>query len=417
MTADPWVLPAPAPVATAGARVTLTPASAITMRAARWLWAERIPAGALTLLAGREGIGKSLIAYEIAARITTGTLPGEHHGQPRAVLIVATEDSWAHTIVPRLTAAGADLGRVYRVDMTTSDEADSSLSLPRDLAELESAARTVAAALVLLDPLMSRLGASLDTHKDAEVRLALEPLTAIADRVGFALLGLIHVNKSNSTDPLTTIMGSRAFAAVARAVLFAVRDPDDPTTCLLGTEKSNLGRVDLPTLTYTITASTVGTDPDDGRPVTAAHLRWTGETERTVRDAAAGSAETGEDRSATKEAGDWLLDYLILEGGTASSADIKRDGLRAGHSQDALKRARTKVGVTVSTISRPGVPRSTVWNHSQCSPGETALTTPTALTALTGPVGAVGAVGADPPRGAPTTEPLLPGWAASGYDA
>jgi len=401
----------------------LTPASAITMRAARWLWAERIPAGALTLLAGREGIGKSLIAYEIAARITAGTLPGEHHGEPRNVLIVATEDSWAHTVVPRLTAAKADLGRIYRVDMTASDEADAALSLPRDLAELERAARTVSAALVLLDPLMSRLGASLDTHKDAEVRLALEPLTAIADRVGFALLGLIHVNKSNSADPLTTIMGSRAFAAVARAVLFAVRDPDDPTTCLLGTEKSNLGRVDLPTLTYTITASTVGTDPDDERPVTAAHLRWTGETERTVRDAAAGAAETGENRSATQEAADWLEDYLVTQGGTADSRDVKAQGGKAGHGVDALKRAARKLGLVIANV---GFPRTTTWSTPAPAVGAAAVGAPlgesalTALTALTGPVGAVGAVGAEPPRSAPTAtaDLSLPEnrWAAAGYD-
>ena len=81
--------------------------------------------------------------------------------------------------------------------------------------------REVGAALILLDPLMSRLDAKLDTHKDAEVRLALEPLVSIANSTGAAILGLIHLNKSLSTDPLTMLMGSRAFAAVARAVLFA----------------------------------------------------------------------------------------------------------------------------------------------------------------------------------------------------
>ncbi len=42
---------------------------------------------------------------------------------------------------------------------------------------------------------MSRLDAKLDTHKDAEVRIALEPLTALADRTGAAVARLIHVNK------------------------------------------------------------------------------------------------------------------------------------------------------------------------------------------------------------------------------
>jgi len=71
----------------------------------------------------------------------------------------------------------------------------------------------VDAALILLDPLLSRLDSSLDSHKDAEVRIALEPLVALADRSAAAVLGLIHVNKSGGQDPLDIVMGSRAFAA------------------------------------------------------------------------------------------------------------------------------------------------------------------------------------------------------------
>ena len=40
---------------------------------------------------------------------TRGYLPGACFGTPRAAIVVATEDSWEHTIVPRLMAAGADL--------------------------------------------------------------------------------------------------------------------------------------------------------------------------------------------------------------------------------------------------------------------------------------------------------------------
>ena len=70
--------------------------------------------------------------------------------------------------------------------------------------------------VLLLDPLMSRLDVALDSHKDAEVRQALEPLTAVGERTDCTMLGLIHVNKSTSNDPLTTLMASRAFAAVAQ---------------------------------------------------------------------------------------------------------------------------------------------------------------------------------------------------------
>jgi hypothetical protein len=101
--------------------------------------------------------------------------------------------------------------------------------LPRDLTDVEQASRDTNAALILLDPLMSRLDERLDTYRDGDVRRALEPLAAVADRTGMAVLGIIHHNKSGSTDPLQLVMASRAFTAVARAVHAVVPDPDDDT--------------------------------------------------------------------------------------------------------------------------------------------------------------------------------------------
>ena len=209
--------------------IKLTPASSITVRPVRWLEEDRLPLGTLGLLGGREGIGKTIYASTLAASITRGTLSGVYHGTPRAVIVAATEDSWEHTIVPRLMAAGANLDLVYRVDVETAEGTDTMLSLPCDLVALERAVRDVQAAMVLLDPLLSRLDADLDTHKDAEVRMALEPLVKLADAVDVYVLGIIHVNKGSSTDPLTLLMGSRAFAAVARSVLFVLTDPEDET--------------------------------------------------------------------------------------------------------------------------------------------------------------------------------------------
>lgn len=387
-------------------RVHLTPASSIKVRPVRWLWKGRVPLGSLALIAGREGIGKSTVAYSLAADITRGRLAGQYLGQARSVIVAATEDSWEHTIVPRLMAADADLDRVFRVDVTTSDGIETGLSLPRDLVAVERAVSEVEAALILLDPLMSRLDGKLDTHKDAEVRLALEPLTAVADRTGASVLGLIHVNKGNSSDPLTLIMGSRAFAAVARAVLYAMVDPEDEALRLLGTPKNNLGRTDLPTLTFRIDSAHVA-DTEEG-PVWTGRINWQGEISRTISEALQSAGE-GEARSATNEAGDWLLDYLTQQGGEADRKDVMAAGARAGHSQDALKRARARTKVKSESY---GFPRQAKWvlavsgSQSEQTSGETALTTPTALTALTetgeGAVGAVGAVGVPLPDPAPT---------------
>ncbi|WP_285244004.1 AAA family ATPase [Pseudarthrobacter sp. fls2-241-R2A-127] len=339
---------------TAGTRrLVLTSAADIRPRPVRWLWEGRLALGTLGLLAGREGLGKSTLAYWVAARITRGELPGVFEGEPKAVLVCATEDSWEHTIVPRLIAAEADLRRVYRVEVLNADEIHVGLRLPRDNHATETAAREVDAALLLLDPLISRLG-DRDTHKDAEVRQALEPIVAVADRTRMAVLGLIHHNKSGSTDPLQLIMGSKAFTAVARSVHTVVPDPDDDTKTirLFGTPKNNLGRSDLPALRFEIEGFSFLTDEG---PAETGRLIWRGEAEGTIADA----MKQEQDGSATGEAADWLEDFLKLWDGVAPSAEIKKAGSKAGHSADALKRAKSRRKIGHKSL---GFPRVTFWH-------------------------------------------------------
>jgi hypothetical protein len=355
--------------------VHLTQASSIKVRAVRWFWLNRLALGTLALIGGREGIGKSICAYTLAAMATRGHLPGACLGTPRAVIVVATEDSWEHTIVPRLMAAGADLTRIYRADVQTADLGETMMSLPRDVAGLELAIADVDAAFILLDPLLSRLDSALDTHKDAEVRQALEPLVALADRTRTVILGFIHVNKSTSTDALTTLMGSRAFTAVARAVLFVMTDPNDEHTRLLGLAKNNLGRMDLPTLAFRIVEAHVADTPEG--PVYTGKLEWTGESDLSIRDALDAASLPSGDKTATSEAMDWLQDYLSSENGQADSAAIKKKGAAAGHSTSALQRARTKLKVT--TVSS-GFPCRTFWCLLSHARGETATTRTTGTT-------------------------------------
>jgi hypothetical protein len=332
-------------------RLELVPASSIEMEPTYWLWDQRIALGTLALLAGREGIGKSTLAYTLAADITNGTMMGEYLGEPRSVIIAATEDSWAHTINPRLKAAGADLSRVFQVKAT--EDYSSGLSLPHDIEELGTLARENQVALILLDPLISRLG-KLDTHKDAEVRQALEPLVKMADESGAAVLGLLHVNKSGSTDPLTALMGSRAFSAVSRAVLFVVESSEDPTIKIMGQPKNNLGPASLPDLSYTLHQVTV--DKYKDRDITSVALRWGQELKSgAIRDHIYAGTHQGKKTSPV----DWLRDYLLQNGGRVDSAKVRLAGAdEEGFSNDQLKRALKKVG---RYEERSEFPRGTDW--------------------------------------------------------
>ncbi len=259
----------------------------LSMAIPKWLWDKRIPCGNITLLAGREGIGKSTIAIDIAAQLTRGVLPGKWFGTPKGVVILATEDDISSVILPRLVAAKTDLSRVSFVKVRTEDGHMESLSVPKDLDGLELACKEVDAALVLIDPIMSVIPGNVDTHKDREVRRALDPLAAFAHRTGLAIIGLIHVNKSGTTDPLDSIMASRAFSAVSRSVLYCMTDPEceSEDRFLLGHPKSNLGQKQA-SLRYHLIEVTmeIEEDSEGDSELRTSRVVWDGSDDRSVRE-------------------------------------------------------------------------------------------------------------------------------------
>lgn len=345
-------------------RVVLTQASGIKPQPTTWTWEGRIASGTLALVAGPEGTGKSTLAYTLCAGITRGTLPGAHEGTPRAVLIACTEDSWSRTIVPRLMAAGADLDRVWRIDVVTSLDTSGTLSLPRDVPELEKHVADTGAALLLFDPIISRVDGGLDTHRDQETRQALEPIAMLADRTGTSVVGVIHFNKSRSTNVLDKVMASKAFTAVARSVSVVVRDPNDDTgrTRVFGTVKNNLGRGDLPLLPFTIEEHTLISN--EGDHVTTSQLIWAQPTTGTIDDLMRQTNDTGA-KTKVAAAAEWLSSYLDSRGGRSPSKDIIKAGGDQGYSRDLLKRAFTRLQLV---HKRDGYPASTWW----MTPGEAA---------------------------------------------
>jgi hypothetical protein len=334
-----------------GRQLFVTLASQIKPRPVRWLWPDRIPSGALTLLAGREGIGKSLVGVHLAAQLTRGTLAGGRHGRPSRVMFATSEDAWEFTMVPRLLAAGANLTRVARVQVRDGASV-TGLTTPADVPELRAYIASHDVALLILDPLTSVMDGRIDAHRDREVRTALEPLGQLAEDTGAAVLGHVHLGKGLGRDPVNLILGSRAFSAVARVALVAARDPDDETSNVLSVEKSNLGRIDVPGLTYRIDGAEIATDEGQA---SAGLLVWTGETDRRVRDI---MADHDGERTERDEAAEWLTGYLADHDGQAPFAEVAKDGRVNGHAERTLRRAARLAGIEITSA---GFPRRTVW--------------------------------------------------------
>lgn len=351
-------------------RLKVTKASDIVMRRIRWLWALRIVLGGLTLLAGREGIGKSTVAAWLCAAVTGGELDGELDGKPRTVVYVNSEDARDYTIVPRLRAAGADLDRVIFVDavMPGDDgrEYESSLVLPGDAQLLADIVIEHQAALVVLDAATSTIDSRLDGDRDRQMRQGLEAIGRdIGERTGAAVLGIVHFGKRDSSDTGKLILGSIAWSQVARSVLAVALDEENGSLVVSRT-KGNLG-LEPPSLAARIVSERVQTDEGD---TFVGRVDWLGETDRDARTLLAAVELDQEDRTERDSAAEWLKDFLTPTPEDArekvASKDVKKAAREAGFSERTLARARASLSVKVVS---EGFPRESFWSlPSDASP-------------------------------------------------
>lgn len=360
-------------------QLQVTRGSAMTMKRVEWAWRTesggRFPAGELAIVAGPGGRGKSTYVNRHAAMVTRGEVPGnDYGGRPRSVIISATEESWETTILPKLAVAGADLSRVLKVEtLVYVKEAGRSVSvglnLAVDITQLETLMKAEDVGLLVLDPIISRLG-KLDTHKDAEVRVALDPLVEVLHNTNAVAIGIMHFNKGDGS-PMKLLMGSTAFGAVARSVHVVEKDPDNPGERLFATVKANMGRDDLPMLRFRLEEKAVTTPNGDVlAPPIAVDLGedFSGRSfedvqRRMRRDALAADRQASGVRTVIDEACDFLAEWTRAHDFVGKSADIKAAAKERDIPEMTLKRARARMGIEVS--SREGFGGGTCWSWPQ----------------------------------------------------
>src|SRR5665647_2343364 len=151
------------------------------------------------------------------------------------VILLTAEDGLADTIRPRLDKLGADPARIHALTAVkrSVDGQEVSFSLLDDLAILESAVVRLEASFVIIDPLNAYLQ-KVDSHRASEVRSALAPIAAMAERTHVTFLAVHHTNKSGDGRALNRVTGSGDFAAAPRSVLLVAPDPaDESRRCLV----------------------------------------------------------------------------------------------------------------------------------------------------------------------------------------
>jgi len=248
----------------------VVPANQIRTEPPSWLWADRVPRGAITILEGDPGCDKSTLVYDLAARVSTGKrMPASSAaGPPGGVLLFEDEDP-PGVIRRNLTASGADLARVLLYDR--GSRYGRPLSLVLDGAFLEAEIRKNQVRLVVFDPLTPFLDGGV--QNDRSVRSALGPLSAICERTGAAAILVRHLSKARSANVLYQGAGSIGLIAAARSGLLVARDPANLQQRVIAHFKSNLGPL-APSLAFRpsqqrqrLAGGLVGPQQLDGRAV------------------------------------------------------------------------------------------------------------------------------------------------------
>jgi RecA-family ATPase len=152
------------------------PISQLCARPVEWLWPLHLALGKLAILEGDPGLGKSFLALDLVARLTTGRPwpDGSPGGPPAHAVVLNAEDDNQDTVRPRLEALGADLDRVI-VHEPRVLLAPGPLCLSRAIRLLETELTRTQARLVVLDPIVAFLDEHVRIHSELSVRRALFP--------------------------------------------------------------------------------------------------------------------------------------------------------------------------------------------------------------------------------------------------
>jgi len=337
-------------------RVVLVRGSDIRAEHVEYLDEGLIPLRTVTLVTGLDGVGKSTILYEKAARLTRGTLKGHYFGIPSDVVIASSEDHPASVIIPRLVAAGADLDRIHVVRVRFVEGLDGDVSLPDDLDAIARRVAEVNARMLIVDPLVAHMPLNVDSHKAQHVRSVMAPLAHLAEEAHLAVCAVVHFNGSPSTDVRTRISGSKALRDASRSVLVCGPDPADDDRMVMIQDKNSFGPRSATGWGYRIEPAAVQID---GVTYDTSRVRWLGDVAITSRGLLGGALDPDE-RGERDLARDAILDALA--GGEHDWAALGRLIRAEGVSEITGRRARDELRREGLIAKRKRGAAGWVWN-------------------------------------------------------
>jgi hypothetical protein len=294
-----------------------------------WHWFPRIPAGHMTLIAGKGGAGKGQVAMHAAACTTTGKAwpDGEPGPEPGHVLWCETEDPLDQVIIPRAISAGVDRTRATFVD---------NQSFPA-LGDLGSYIRRRETTLIVMSPLISFLAGLVNMRDEQNVRAALQALLSAIAGTNCAILGLTHANKKPDLAAIERILGAVAFANFVRSALLIGNEKGEDAEAK-GLRRMVHGKYNLSAKAPDLLFRSRNTDEDPRSQFVS--LEWTVPEGNVDEESIFGGTQqtNGYDKGERLTAGKWLKTYLHANG-ESLRAQVFTDGYKNGFRKEALRKA------------------------------------------------------------------------------
>ena len=330
--------------------VVVLQGSAIEAKPITWLWDGYLPLGKLTLLAGAGGTGKSTLAFSIAGIITNGGVwpDGTRCTSAGNVLIWSSEDDPADTIKPRLMAVGANESRYGVVSGIVDEQGHaSSFDASRDVAALrEAVAQIGGIKLLIVDPIVSVVTG--DMHKANDVRSSLQAIVDFASECDCAVIGITHFAKGTAgKNSAERVIGSQAFAAMARMVLVAAKEEESDRRVFTRAKSNN--SIDTGGFSYSIEALTLMQN------IVATRVVWGESLEGSSRSILAGveSEESADGGSQLARAKKFLVETL-RNGPTPTKELMEHAREIHGISSDTVRRAQKELSIAARKLSMGG---------------------------------------------------------------
>jgi putative DNA primase/helicase len=313
-----------------------------------WIWDGCLARGKIHLIAGVPEAGKTTIALNFAATLSSGGVwPDGTKAEPGNVLIWTGEDGLTETIKPRLIQMGADPKKIRIVKGARDENGKLRPFNPStDLPVLTLAAREIPGGvdLLIIDPIVSVVGGKVDNGNNAGHREKLQPLVDFGEEMRCAVVGITHFTKGTiGKDPVERVTGSLAFGAVARVVFAATKNKSGDPERMFIMAKNNLAQT-AGGFGYSIVGAPLQERPD----IIASRIVWGEPLEGSARDLLAEAEDDGKGAPEGAEVASLSAQAFLrsaLAVGERKQSEIAAEGAALGFSGDRLFRASKAMGV------------------------------------------------------------------------